>query len=49
MDEASLPTWNVAGMKLTLLSPAAKALEALGKVWKQELEKQGLVPGATAQ
>lgn len=33
------------GMKLTLLTPDAKALKKLKRVWKREVEKAGLDPG----
>ena len=44
VDGASLPTWTVAGMKLTLLSPTAKALEALGQGLEERTRQAGVNP-----
>ena len=48
-DDANLPTWDVAGMKLTLLSPTPKTLAALSKAWDKEVTKLGLTPGSKTE
>jgi beta-lactamase superfamily II metal-dependent hydrolase len=46
-DGDALPTKTLpGGMKLTLLSPTPAKLTKLAPVWKRELERHGLVPGA---
>jgi hypothetical protein len=48
-DEGGLPVVGLpGGMELTLLSPTPRELAALRPVWKEEVEKAGLVPGAAA-
>lgn len=45
-----LPVFRLpGGMQLTLLSPTADKLQALGKVWKKELEKLGFTPGSVTE
>lgn len=44
-DTGNLPTFIIAGMKITLLSPTFKKLQKLKPKWAKELEKAGLVPG----
>ena len=45
-----LPVFQLAeGMKLTLLSPTGGKLQALGKVWKKELDELGFTPGSTTE
>jgi beta-lactamase superfamily II metal-dependent hydrolase len=44
-DLGKLPTFNIAGMKITLLSPTFDKLKKLKPKWEKELEKAGLVPG----
>ncbi len=49
-DGGPLPVINLdGGLKLTLLSPYAKQLEALEPVWEDECRKAGLIPGATIE
>lgn len=46
-DGGPLPVVELeGGLKLTLLSPYAKQLEALEPTWEKECEKAGLIPGA---
>ena len=44
-DSGKLPTFNIAGMKITLLSPTFDKLKKLKPKWEKEIEKAGLVPG----
>lgn len=44
-DTGKLPTFTVADMKITLLSPTFKKLQKLKPKWVKEIEKAGLVPG----
>lgn len=44
-DTGNLPTFTIAGMKITLLSPTFEKLQKLKPKWEKELEKAGLVPG----
>ena len=44
-DTGKLPTFTVAGMKITLLSPTFEKLQKLKPKWVKEIEKAGLVPG----
>lgn len=44
-DSGKLPTFNIAGMKITLLSPTFDKLKKLKSKWEKEIEKAGLVPG----
>lgn len=44
-DAGPLPTFDVGGMTLTLLSPTFKKLQLLKPVWEKEVRKAGLVPG----
>jgi hypothetical protein len=49
-DEGDLPVVRLpGGMDLTLLSPTRTELAALRPVWKEEVEKAGLVPGVAAE
>lgn len=49
-DDGPLPVVDLpGGMRLTLLSPTRPALADLRPVWKKEVEKAGLVPGAAAE
>jgi beta-lactamase superfamily II metal-dependent hydrolase len=45
-DKGVLPQFDVAGMKLTLLSPTLDKLKKLKPKWEAEIKKAGLVPGA---
>jgi hypothetical protein len=45
LPEHELPS----GLRLTLLSPTAPRLKTLEKVWKRELRREGLTPGARAE
>jgi beta-lactamase superfamily II metal-dependent hydrolase len=44
-DRGALPERDIAGMKLTLLSPTFEKLQALKPAWEQEIIKAGLKPG----
>ena len=47
VDNGVLPEKELpGGLRLTLLSPTAEKLEALGKHWEKELDRFGLEPGA---
>jgi beta-lactamase superfamily II metal-dependent hydrolase len=47
VDGDTLPTATLpGGMRLTLLSPTPAQIRRLAPVWKQELERHGLSPGA---
>jgi hypothetical protein len=49
-DEGALPAVHLpGGMRLTVISPTGRELAALRPVWKEEVEKAGLVPGVAAQ
>jgi len=41
-----LPSFDIGGMKLTLLSPTFEKLQMLKPVWEKEVRKAGLLPGA---
>lgn len=44
-DTGPLPSVDIAGMTLTLLSPTFEKLQMLKPVWEKEVVKAGLVPG----
>ena len=48
-DAGALPTHDVAGMQLTLLSPTFERLQLLKPEWRKAVEAAGLVPGAAYQ
>lgn len=48
-DVGGLPEFDVAGMKITLLSPTYEKLHKLKPIWEKEIEKAGLVPGHAYQ
>lgn len=49
-EDGALPVKTLAaGMTFTLLSPRRQELGTLAGVWKREVEKAGLVPGATGE
>jgi hypothetical protein len=49
-DDGPLPVRQLpGGLKLTMLGPSQADLAALRPVWKEEVEKAGLVPGRAAE
>ena len=44
-DNEELPTFNISGMKFTLLSPTFEELQNLKPKWEKELVKAGLIAG----
>ena len=43
--DAALPVFDVAGMRITLLSPTKSKLDALIEVWMDEVARAKLIPG----